>query len=75
MNSRTALDHVPASIVPIDNETRAMLDYTETREAQTKFDQARQELSEGKGIEPTAEYFADLNHRISERTKTRRICV
>ena len=71
MTSRTALDHIPASIVPIDHETHAMLVYAETREARAKFEQARQELNEGKGIEPTAEYFADLNQRIAERAKKR----
>ena len=69
MISRTALDHVPASIVPIDDETHAMLNYAESTGAQGKFEQARQEIAQGKGIEPTAEYFAELNQRVSHRAK------
>ena len=57
------------SIVPIDDDTHAMLDYAESTAAQSKLEQARQELREGKGIEPTAEYFADPNQRISERVQ------
>jgi hypothetical protein len=69
MISRAALEAVPMSIVPIDDDTRAMLDYAESTVAQSKLEQARQELHNGKGIEPTAEYFADLNQRISERVQ------
>jgi len=69
MNSQTKPDHVSPSIVPIDDETHAMLDYAESAEARSKFEQARQELRNGDGIAPTAEYFADLNQRISERAK------
>jgi hypothetical protein len=46
-----------------------MLDYAESPEAQAKFDRAREELHDGKGIAPTPDYFADLNRRISERGK------
>jgi hypothetical protein len=69
MNPRTKADHVPPTIVPINDETHAMLDYAESAEALSKFEQARQELRDGKGIAPTVEYFADLNQRISERAK------
>jgi hypothetical protein len=69
MVSQTKTDHVPPSIVPIDDETHAMLDYAESAEARSKFEQARHELRNGEGITPTAEYFADLNQRISERVK------
>jgi hypothetical protein len=69
MIPRTILDHVSASIIPIDNETHAMLDYAESTEAQAKFEQPWRELREGKGIIPTPEYFADLNRRISERVR------
>lgn len=47
-----------------------MLDYAESTEAQAKFEEARRELREGQGIEPTAEYFADLNQRISQKAKS-----
>jgi len=60
---------IPPSIVPIDDETYAMLDYAESAEAKTKLAHARQEIQRGEGIAPSPEYFADLNHRISERTK------
>jgi len=69
MAHQTKTDYVPESIVPIDNETHAMLDYAESAEVRTKFEQARQELRDGEGIAPTAEYFADLNQRISQRAK------
>lgn len=69
MAARTALDHLPASIVPIDNETHAMLEYAESDEARSKFEQARQEIENAQGIAPTAEYFDELNLRISERVR------
>ena len=56
-------------MVPIDNETHAMLDYAEGAEAQSRFSQARRELQNGEGIAPTSEYFDDLNRRISQRAK------
>jgi hypothetical protein len=56
-------------VIPIDNETHAMLDYADSAEARAKFEHARQELRDGKGIDPTPKYFADLNQRISNRAK------
>lgn len=70
MTSRTTLENTPSSIVPINGETHAMLAYAESPEAQAAFEQARQEIADGNGIEPTAEYFTDLNRRISERVKS-----
>ena len=72
MSSKTKTDYPSSSIVPIDNETHGMLDYAESAEAQSKFEQARQEIGNHDGIVPTAEYFADLNRRISERAKNRK---
>ncbi len=69
MTLRTTLENVPASIVPIDDATHAILSYAKSAEADEIFEQARQEIVTGHGIEPTAEYFADLNRRISERVK------
>ena len=46
-----------------------MLDYAESAEARSKFEQARQELRKGEGIALTAEYFSDLNQRISQHAK------
>ena len=57
-------------IVPIDDETHAMLDYAETEEAKITFEQARQEIRAGNGISPAPEYFADLNRRIGGRVKS-----
>lgn len=61
------LEDRAASIVPIDDQTHAMLDYAESAEAQARIAQARQELADGMRIVPTPEYFEDLNRRISER--------
>jgi hypothetical protein len=69
MVSRTSLDHLPAPIVPINDETHAMLEYAESAETQSKFDEARHEIEDGKGIAPNAEYFTELNRRISERAR------
>ncbi len=65
----TKADYVTQSLVPIEGETHAILDYAESVEARLKFEQARQEIDEGQGIAPTAEYFSELNRRISERAK------
>jgi hypothetical protein len=67
--AQSTVEPMPAPIVPIDNETHGMLDYAESAEALSKFEKARQEIDNGGGIVPTAEYFADLNRRISERAK------
>ena len=54
-------------IIPIDEETRAMLDYASSPEGRAKIEKGRQEIREGKGIVGTPDYFEDLNRRISER--------
>jgi hypothetical protein len=54
-------------IIPIDDETRAMLDYASSPEGRAKIEKGRQEIREGKGIIGSASYFAELNRRISER--------
>jgi hypothetical protein len=69
MTSRPTLKNVPASIVPIDSQTYAIFSYAESPEAQAAFEQARREIAAGDGIEPTPEYFADLNRRIAEIAK------
>jgi len=46
-----------------------MLDYAQSAGAQSRFAEARRELQNGEGITPSAEYFDDLNRRISQRTK------
>ena len=54
-------------IIPIDDEARAMLDYASSPEGRAKIEKGRQEIREGKGIVGSADYFAELNRRISER--------
>ena len=53
-------------VVPVDDETRAMLNYAASTEGRTAIEQARKELRDGKG---TDVYFEDMNQRISERIK------
>ena len=56
-----------APIVPLNDETRAMLDYASSPDGRAKIEKGRQEIREGKGIVGSANYFAELNRRISER--------
>ena len=56
-----------AAIVPLNDETRAMLDYASSPDGRAKIEKGRQEIREGKGIVGSASYFAELNRRISER--------
>jgi hypothetical protein len=56
-----------APIVPLNDETRAMLDYASSPDGRAKIEKGRQEIREGKGIVGSASYFAELNRRISER--------
>ena len=70
MAFKTHIDFGPV-IVPVNDEVHAMLDYAESAEARPKLEKARQELRDAEGIAPTAEYFADLNRRISKRAKKR----
>jgi hypothetical protein len=69
VTTKSTVQQAPPSIVPIDRETYAMLDYAESAGAQSKFEKARQEIRDGAGISPSPQYFADLNRRISERVK------
>ncbi|MGO9004267.1 MAG: hypothetical protein ACLQIQ_00275 [Beijerinckiaceae bacterium] len=54
-------------IVPVDDETRAMLAYADSPEGRAKIENARQEFRDGKGIEVTPRLFEDLDHRVAER--------
>jgi hypothetical protein len=54
-------------VVPVDDETRAMLDYADSPEGRTKIENARQEFRESKGIEVTPQLFDDLDRRVAER--------
>ncbi len=59
----------PPVVVPVDDETRAMLNYAASAEGRAKIERAHQELREGKGIVATESYFEKLNRRISDRVK------
>jgi hypothetical protein len=52
-------------IVPVNDETRAMLDYAASPEGSAKIEKARQEIRDGKGIAVTPGYFEELNRRIA----------
>ena len=69
MTFKTNIDIGPL-IVPVNDETHAMLDYAKSSsEAQSIIEQARQEIRNGEGIEPTADYFDELNRRVSQRAR------
>jgi hypothetical protein len=64
--------HISPTIVPIDHETSAMLDYAESAPAKIKIENGRDEIRRGEGILPTPDYFSDLNRRIAQRAKSGR---
>ena len=59
-------------IIPVNEETRAMLDYASSAEGRAKIASGRQEVRDGKGVTITAGYFDSLNRRISERVTRNR---
>jgi hypothetical protein len=60
------------SVVPVNDETRAMLAYADSPEGRAEIENARQEIRDGKGIVVTHRHRDDLNRRISERVAKRR---
>jgi hypothetical protein len=54
-------------IIPINDETRAMLDYASSPEGCAKIENGRREIREGKGITGTPGFFVNLSQRISGR--------
>jgi hypothetical protein len=54
-------------IVPVDDETRAMLAYANSPEGRAKIEIARQEFRDGKGIEVTPKLFEELDGRVAKR--------
>ena len=54
-------------IVPVDDETRAMLAYADSPDGRAKIEKARQEIRDGKGIEVTPQMFKELDERVSKR--------
>jgi hypothetical protein len=55
------------AIIPVNEETRAMLAYAETPTGRAKIEKARREIRDGKGVVVTSGYADDLNRRISAR--------
>jgi hypothetical protein len=64
--TRTDLEFLP--VVPIDDDTRAMLAYAASPEGRAHIEQARRELQEGKGIIVTP-YFDEMKRRVVQRRK------
>ena len=69
MKSQVDTDIRVLPVVPMDNDTRAMLAYAESPEGRARIEQARRELNSGEGIVVSPAYFDNLNRRIDKRRK------
>jgi hypothetical protein len=69
MNAQTQTEFEFLPIIPIDDDTRAMLAYAASSEGRAHIEQARQELQEGKGIIITPGYFEEMRRRVANRRK------
>jgi hypothetical protein len=69
MKAQTQTDFEFLPVVPIDDDTRAMLAYAASPEGRSHIERARRELQEGKGIIVTPGYFDELKGRIAQRRK------
>jgi hypothetical protein len=69
MKVQTRADFEFLPIIPIDDDTRAMLAYAASSEGRARIEQARQELQEGKGIIITPGYFEEMKRRVANRRK------
>ena len=69
MKAQTPTDFELLPVVPIDDDTRAMLAYAASMEGRAHIEQARRELQEGKGIIVTPDYFDEMKRRIANRRK------
>jgi hypothetical protein len=69
MKARTQPDFELLPVVPIDDDTHAMLAYAASPEVRTHIEQARRELQEGKGIIVTPGYFDEMKRRVAQRRK------
>ena len=67
MKAQTQTEFLP--IIPIDDDTRAMLAYAASMDGRAHIEQARRELQEGKGIIITPGYFDEMKRRIAQRRK------
>jgi hypothetical protein len=65
--TQTNIEFLP--VVPIDDDTSAMLAYVASPEGRARIEQARRELQEGKGIVVTPGYFDEMKRRVAERRK------
>ena len=69
MNAQIQTDFEFLPVVPIDDDTRAMLTYAASPEGRAHIEQARRELQEGKGIIVTSGYFDEMKRRVANRRK------
>lgn len=69
MKAQTQTDFEFLPVVPIDDDTRAMLAYAASMDGRAHIEQARRELQEGKGIIVTPGYFDEMKRRIAKRRK------
>jgi hypothetical protein len=67
VQTRADFEFLP--IIPIDDDTRAMLAYAASSAGRAHIEQARQELQEGNGIIVTPGYFDEMKRRIANRRK------
>ena len=69
MKTQNQTDFEFLPVVPIDDDTRAMLAYAASMDGRAHIEQARQELQEGKGIIITPGYFVEMRRRVANRRK------
>ncbi len=69
MKTQTKTDFAFLPVIPIDDDTRAMLAYAASPEGRARIEQARRELQGGKGIIVTPGYFDEMKRRVAERRK------
>jgi hypothetical protein len=69
MKAQTQTDFELLPVVPIDDDTRAMLAYAASSQGRARIEQARRELQEGKGIIVTPGYFDEMKRRIAQHRK------
>ena len=69
VKAQTQTDFEFLPVVPIDDDTRAMLAYAASPEGRSHIEQARRELQEGKGIIVTPGYFDEMKRRVANRRK------
>lgn len=58
-------------VIPVDEETRALLNYAASAEGRAHIDKARQEIRDGKFITVTPGYFEAMKQRTREIARKR----